>query len=49
MNEILCEKAIEIYINSRINKTIIQIGKCKGYFNYYDESNRIKDNVYKFD
>ena len=47
MDEILCEKAIEIYKNSRINKAMIQIGKCTGYFNYPDENNVTRDDVVK--
>ena len=39
LDGLFCNKAIEIYKNSKIRKALVKIGNTTGYFNYAEEKN----------
>lgn len=39
LDGLFCNKAIEIYKNSKISKALVKIGSTTGYFNYTEEKN----------
>ena len=39
LDGLFCNKAIEIYKNSKISKALVKIGNTTGYFNYAEEKN----------